>query len=223
MNKHRVFVTLLIIVLVLVSLSIIAKPAKAYGNSTIAVACPNIAIWATSDHPITSNILGQNYLIIWFQNYTTGLSTFTWAIYPASSETIVTASGSTYIRYSYAARWNLGDLSGHRWVSIGDNYSFELRDATGSVGKISGVCTGSSITSNSTPPGYILKTIICPAYILTSPAGPVIPTTSAVPMPEVGKQRYVLLVGAVGSDGQVYDKIQADAVTFGFFPRHCLA
>jgi hypothetical protein len=222
MNKHGVFVTLLIIVLVLVSLSISAKPAKAYGNSVITANCPFFTVSATSDRPLTYPGFGQNYIVGFFQNLTTGRHS-TAIFFPRRSEVIVTGSRTSYIRYYYEI--SLGTNGPDAMLSPGDQYSYVFLDKSGPVGVIKGVCNSATIIRNSYPSGYTLMVITCRTYILSSPGGPVLPPYNSVTddIPELGTQRYVLPVGEVGPDGQVYDKIQAHAVSFGYYPRRCLA
>ena len=216
--KHFRF--LFVVVPLLVTLGINNQQVKAYGNSTITANCPTITFSAISDHPKTYRGIGTNYVVVVFTNLTTGRITGG-VSEPTRSERIVTASGSMYTRYYYDD--STTNFLGY--VMPGERYDFKLLDSTGLVGELSGICTSSSIVNNSYPPSsYRLMTIMCPAYILTTPGGAVLPpyNPSEDTIPQVGKQRYVMLVGAIGPDGQRYDKIQAYAFTFGYFPERCL-
>lgn len=166
MNKYRV----LIILLLTVCLGTSVRQAKAYGNSIITVNCPVITVSATSDNPLTYAAVGRNYIIGNLKNYTADRNPL-YVIAPISSEPVVTAVGSTYIRYHYELRWDAT-----KFLSAGDRFSFQMLDHTGYVGKIEGTCTGSTITSNSTPPsGYRPMTIMCSSNVLSSPGGQFFP------------------------------------------------
>jgi hypothetical protein len=223
MNKHRVFVTVLIIILLLVSLGSSVNSAKAYGNSTITVNCSTlpmfITISATSDRPLTFAGQGQDYIVGYFRNLTSG--DYSTSIFlPRRREVIAVGGSIGYIRFHYEATLR-------RSISPNDVYFLELLDLTGYVGYIKGVCKSSTTIRNSIPAGYTLKTVTCSTHILTSPSGMPLPTSMSplLPeaIPEIGKQRYVLPEGVTGSDGVVYDKIQADAIRYGYFPRRCLS
>ena len=149
----------------------------------------------------------------YFNNRTTGLK-IDFSPVVVRTERIVTSIGSSYVLYYFDQSYNFTG-----YLRPGDEFTIFLHDANTAIGGFGGTCGTSSGTT--IPSGYRLMTVACPSYILSSPGGSVLPTYPA--MPEVGKQRYVLLVGATGPDGQLYDKIHAQGTAIGYYPRRCLA
>jgi hypothetical protein len=212
MRNHRLFVVLFVVSLLLVNLFIGSKQVRAYGNLTYTINCPVLRFTGTSDNPQYNAIARVHYVMAFFRNQTTGLAIDTSARI-VRTERVVTPV-SSYILYYFDETWN---MTGH--LHPGDVFSITLFDNTAVIGGYSGTCGTSS--GSTIPSGYRLMTVVCAANILSSPAGPVLPSYPR--MPEVGKRRYVLLIGAVGSDGQLYDKMQAASSALGYFPRRCLA
>jgi hypothetical protein len=197
----------------LIHLGFSTGQAKAYGVMSYTMNCPMFRITGTSDKPLQNPSTHVYYVMAYFTNRTTGLK-IDFSPLVVRTERIVTSIGSSYILYHFDQSYNFTG-----YLRPGDEFSIFLRDSNMAMGGFGGIC-GTS-TGTTLPSGYRLMTVACPANILSSPGGPVLPTHPS--LPEVGKQRYVLLVGAPGPDGQLYDKIHAHDVTMGFFPRRCLA
>jgi hypothetical protein len=228
---------LLVAALLIISLGTSTGQVKAYGNTTsYTINCPTMRFTGRTDHPFR-NAAGQRYVMGFLTNETTGFN-MTFSPSVVRTEPIVTPVGSTYISYIFDQTYILSPIIGKGGkpvdrINIGDviriylfdyytgseDYAIPPVSVGGTLLNIRFTCGSETLSGTTIPSGFTLMTIMCPANILSGPAGAVLSPV----MPDVGKQRYVLPVGAMGSDGQLYDKIQANAVTFGYFPRRCLA
>lgn len=213
MKNHRLIVMLLIMLHLISNTSHV----EAYGNTNYTINCPILRFTGTTDRPFLNPITSARYVMGRLIDRTNGFD-MTFSASVVRTERIVTPVGSTYVSYIFDQTYNLTP-----YINVGDVIFVYLYDNTGGLtgAVLSLEFTCGTLSGTTIPSGYTLMTIVCPSNILSSPAGPVLSSYPFVP--EVGKQRYVLPLGVMGPDGQVYDKIQANSRVFGFFPRRCLS